>query len=421
MTIIINIDYKISIPDCNIETIIACFKKILVLFLTDFVIAILTEFAQFYMNQESQPFECEKCGSNNRFIWKTKNAKDTRIGTIFGAIKVGQMQVECKGCGKKRYITRRLLDIAPRKLMSDGTKKIFGLLGSLTSFRVSETILKMVGVKMNKMAVWRCTQEVGEKLEFDLDINEKARGEADGTGVAINGIKKRGKELKVFVQEKITGGVRIAGLSIGRYEGEWDKLFNPLESSLKAFKRFLLVTDGDSNILKGIKGVKILFQRCLWHLPYQMKYYLWKDGVRRKTEEWYYLLGEIFDITAIRYGVDDEKEIEAIIKAKSNRLESLISYCLEKGYTSCRSYLENSRCDMFTAFRNKLEGTTTSKVERVMRTVNMRTKVGKWSANGALNAIKVRLAYYYNGFDPLEEMDQKEVLVLDASGKRLLT
>jgi len=43
--------------------------------------------------------------------------------------------------------------------------------------------------------------------------------------------------------------------------------------------------------------------------------------------------------------------------------------------------------------------------------VNMRTKIDKWSANGALNAIKDRLAYYYNGFDPLEEMNQKEVHV----------
>lgn len=421
MTINININYKISIPDCNVETIIACFKKILLLFLTDFIITVLTEFATFYMNQARQPFECEKCGSDNKFIWKTRRAKDTRIGTIFGSIKVGQMQVECKSCGKKMYITRKLLGIGPRRLMSDGTKKVFGLLGSLTSFRVSEKILKMVGVKMDKMSVWRCTQEVGEQLEFDLDINEKARGEADGTGVAINGIKKRGKELKVFVQEKVTGGVRVAGLSIGKYEGEWDKLFRPLKNSLKAFENFLLVTDGDSNILKGIKGVKILFQRCLWHLPYQMKYYLWKDEVTRKTEEWYHILGEIFDITAIRYGVDDEKEIESIIKAKSNRLNSLISYCLQKGYTSCQSYLENARGDMFTAFRNKLEGKTTSKVERVMRTVNMRIKIGKWSANGALNAIKVRLSHYYNGFDPLEEMDQKEVHVLDAGGKRLLT
>lgn len=417
MQVTIKVDYIVEIPDSNIETITACFKKVLLLFLREFVIRIVNEFAIQYMNQEAQPFACTKCGSKSGFVWKTKHAKDTKVATIFGTIVLGQMQVKCKSCGKKMYITRKLLGILPRKLMSGSTKKIFALLGGLTSFRVSEKILKMVGVKMNKMAVWRCTQEVGEKLEFNLDINEKARGEADGTGVAINGIKKRGKELKVFVQEKTTGGVRIAGLSIGKYEGEWDKLFEPLKSSLKAFENFLLVTDGDSAILKSIKGVKIRFQRCLWHLPYQMKYYLWKDGVTRKTQEWYHILGEVFDITAIRHGVDDEKEIEAIVKAKSNRLESLISYCLQNGYTSCQSYLENARENMFTAFRNKLGGKTTSKVERVMKTVNMRIKMGKWSANGALNAIKVRLAHYYNGFDPLEEMDQKEVHVFDAYGR----
>ncbi len=417
MHVTIKVDYIVEIPDSNIETITACFKKVLLLFLREFVSTIVSEFAIRYMDQKTQPFACTKCGSKSGFSWKTKHAKDTKIATIFGTIILGQMQVKCKSCGKKMYITRKLLGIAPRKLMSGSTKKIFALLGGLTSFRVSEKILKMVGIKMDKMAVWRCTQEVGEKLEFDLDINEKARGEADGTGVAINGIKKRGKELKVFVQEKITGGVRIAGLSIGKYEGEWDKLFEPLTSGLKAFENFLLVTDGDSAILKSIKGVKILFQRCLWHLPYQMKYYLWKDEVTRKTQEWYHILGEVFDITAIRYGVDDEKEIEAIVKAKNSRLESLISYCLQNGYTSCQIYLENARENMFTAFRNKLEGKTTSKVERVMKTVNMRIKMGKWSTNGALNAIKVRLAYYYNGFDPLEEMDQKEVHVLDAYGK----
>ena len=126
---------------------------------------------------------------------------------------------------------------------------------------------------------------------------------------------------------------------------------------------------------------------------------------------------QFWGVKEIRYGVDDEKEIEAIAKAKSSRLELLISYCLQKGYTSCQSYLENARENIFTAFRNKLEGKTTSKVERVMKTVNMRIKMGKWSTNGALNAIKVRLAYYYNGFDPLEEMDQKEVHVLEACGK----
>jgi hypothetical protein len=38
-------------------------------------------------------------------------------------------------------------------------------------------------------------------------------------------------------------------------------------------------------------------------------------------------------------------------------------------------------------------------VERLMKTVNMRINVGKWSDSGSLNAVKIRLAYYYNGFD----------------------
>ena len=62
-------------------------------------------------------------------------------------------------------------------------------------------------------------------------------------------------------------------------------------------------------------------------------------------------------------------------------------------------YLLNARPDMFTAFEKKLNGKTTSLVERVMRTVNLRINVGKWSTGGALNSLKVRLSYYYNDFD----------------------
>jgi len=406
-----NIDFEIEILNCRIETIIACFKKLSNLILAELAMKILLEFAIQYMEEKKQPFVCNGCGDKSNFIWKTKQGKPSKISTIFGAMIVGQMQVQCKSCSKKKNITRELLGIEPRKQMSEGTKKMFALLGGLTSFRVSEKILKLVGVQMDKMKVWRCTQEVGEKLEFDLDPNEKARGEADGTGVAIKGIKKRGKELKVFVQEKVSGGVRIAGLSIGNYEGEWNKLFKPLKRSMMSFESFLLVTDGDTSILKGLKGVKLIFQRCLWHIPYQMRYYLWKDGVKRKSEEWYKVQGKIFDIASTRNALEDDKEVEAIVKTKEEHLDALILHCTEKGYTCCSSYLKNARDDMFTALSKRLAGHTTSKVERVMKTVNMRIKMGKWSPTGALNVIKVRLAHYYNGFDPSEEMENNEIQV----------
>ena len=69
-------------------------------------------------------------------------------------------------------------------------------------FRVSEKILGLVGATVDKMAIWRSVQRTGEKIPFGLDRGARRIGEADGSGVRIQRIKKRGRELKVFVQRK---------------------------------------------------------------------------------------------------------------------------------------------------------------------------------------------------------------------------
>ena len=115
-------------------------------------------------------------------------------------------------------------------------------------------------------------------------------------------------------------------------------------------KRFLLITDGDTSILEGLKDkVKILIQRCLWHIPYQAKYVLWQDGVKHKSSEWLQVISELMEICAIRPFVDCQKTIEKMIESKRKRLEEVIKYCLEKGYSHTVSYLENAKPDMFTA------------------------------------------------------------------------
>lgn len=398
MKISFNPKYDIEIENCNIDTIVGLFKKHLSLFLGDLIVTILQAFAESYMKNNSLPFCCDKCGSND-YHWKTRNAKPTKLTTVFCDVTLPQFQIQCNNCGKKTFITRKLLSISPYKKMSKVTSRIFALLGSFTTFRVSEKILGMFGVPLNRMTIWRCVQEEGGKIEFGLDPNESAIGQADGTGIPIQGIMKRGKELKVFVQEKIGGGVRIAGLAIGNYDSGWDKLFEPLKEQIKRFKIFELVTDGDTSILKGLGNLKVVFQRCLWHIPHQMKYYLWKDGVKRKSKEWYHVIGKLLDITAIRPMIYDDKEIDSVIKIKNKHLEELISHCRKNGWKSSTSYLTNAQPDMFSAFKNRLSGKTTSKAERVMRTVNLRINVGKWSMKGALNAMKIRLAHYYNGYD----------------------
>jgi hypothetical protein len=244
-------------------------------------------------------------------------------------------------------------------------------------------------------------QQVGAAMDFALDENEEPRCEADGTGVGITGIAKRGKELKVLVQYKKGGGIRVAGIDIGSYNGSWDKLFQKSIEVIKKFKEpFLLLTDGDTSIFDSLKGkVTVLVQRCLWHIPYQAQYVLWEDKVKRKSKEWLHVVAELMEICAIRSLVDCPDTINAMLESKKTRLEKIIAYCREKKYEHCVAYLENARADMFTALENRLQGKTTSRVERLFRTVNMRVNVSKWSTEGALNVTKVRLAYYYNGFD----------------------
>ena len=400
MKIELKMDYIIEVEKCDIDYLTGVFKQLLVNVFTDFVRTVQVKFAESFMGMEEKPFSCE-CGNRRDFIWKTKDAKPLKITTIFCELILAQMQVQCKDCGKKMFISRLLLGVEKYKKMSTITEKMLAFVGVLATFRVSEKILGMFGVAFNRMKVWRCVQKVGKTISFDLDPKALPNGEADGTGIPIIGIKKRGMELKVFIQKKVGGGVRVAGLAIGKYDSGWDKLFAPLRETIKSFKSFLLVTDGDTSIFKGVKCLNVILQRCLWHIPHQLKHCLWADKVKRKSPDWLKIIGKIFDITAIRTKMDDA-EIEAVLKEKRARLDELISFCETMEYQSCASYLRNAKPDMFSALEKRLNGKASSLVERVMRTINLRVNVGKWSPDGALNAMNLRLAHYYNDWLPGE-------------------
>ena len=156
--------------------------------------------------------------------------------------------------------------------------------------------------------------------------------------------------------------------------------------------------------------MKVIIQRCLWHIPHQLKYCLWEDNVKRKSKPWKKILTEAILICTLPRPPEDAELIPVIIKKKQEDLDELIAYCFENEYDRCGTYLTNAAPDMFSAFSKKLNGKTTSLVERVMRIVNFRIKVGKWTEKGALNVNKIRLAHYYNGYD-ITKYDGREVKV----------
>ncbi len=393
--------FRVTLTGSDFAAIMKAFLLLLPQFMEDFFQKVLVGFAEYEMSLPRKSFSCGCCGNDRDFVWKTRHGKATTILTWFRWLTLRQLQVLCKRCGHKQYITRTLLGMEPKQRVPDATRRKLALMGALTSYRVSARIGQMFGWAVDKMTIWQCVQRVGRQMEFLLDEKEEPRGEADGTGIGITGMAKRGKELKVLVQYKKGGGIRVAGLDIGPYNGSWEKLFRKNLEIIKKFTRpFLLVTDGDTAIFDGLKEkVTVLIQRCLWHIPYQARYVLWKDKVARKNADWLHVMAELMEICAIRSLVDCPETIQAMIASKRRRLDQVVEFCRQKNYAYTVSYLENARDDMFTALESRLKGKTTSRVERLMRTVNMRVNIGKWSTEGALNVTKVCLAYYYNGFD----------------------
>lgn len=353
------------------------------------------EFAESMLNS----IECDKCHRTGGLHWKTRHGEKTELETMLGKIRISQLQVQCC-CGHKFFITRQILGIAKRKHISETTEKKLGLLGALTSFRVAAKITSFFGILIDRMRTWRAVQNIAKTITFNLDPEEKPEAEADGTGIPTVGVKKRGRELKVVAQRKKSGGIRIAGLGIGKYDGGWDTIFTPMLSIIEKFKQFLLVTDGDTSIFNALGNkVKIILQRCLFHIPHQLKYCLWQDKVKHKSAAWLKAMGSIHSICSARYLDADEKTVRQAVAQRLNDLSDLIIYCEKEDWKHCSAYLRNAEPDLFTAVLNRFSGRTTSLVERVMRTVNMRINAGKWSETGALNVNKIRLAHYYNGFD----------------------
>lgn len=392
-----NFSLTIDLPDGKLDTIIAYFRTIIPALVTECIKQIILAFAEVARCQTP----CPACGVVGKLHWKTRHGEETFILTPYGKSTLRQLQVQC-ACSHKFYLTRLILGLDKWARTSPRITRGFSLIGALATFRVAEKIAALCGVVLNRMQVWRSVQKVGRTIQFKLDPDQKNEAQADGTGMPIRGSTKRGQELKIVVQGLKSGGVRVAGMAIGAYNGGWDKLFKPIIEGIKSFSSFLLITDGDTSILAAVKDIlTVKFQRCLWHIPHQLKFALWQDKVKRKSAEWTNIMSRIYAIVSSRniQGEDDEL-IHKVVAERMQMLYKLIVDCASSNHPHCMMYLANAHKDLFTGLLNRFSGRTTSHVERVMRTVNMRSNVGgTWSDTGVLNVNKIRLAYYYNGFD----------------------
>ena len=96
-----------------------------------------------------------------------RNIKSNHSFIDIDWVNLHQLQVQCSYCKHKFYITRKLLGLEPRKRIPAETLRKLGLIGALTTFRVSRKILSMCGILIDKMTVWKAVQSMGKSIEFN--------------------------------------------------------------------------------------------------------------------------------------------------------------------------------------------------------------------------------------------------------------
>jgi len=392
----INFDTKIQIQieNCNFKEITYKFLSVLKLIFESYVSEILDHFfTKYYQSGElAQILRVNK-------VSKKSSKNKTKFKTIFGIIRVPQIQVRVEDFQGKKYqmtITRQLLGVSRKFQIPDFMKEIFGWIGSVTTYRVGLDVIKVLtNFKCSLMSLWNSVQYSAKKIQLNLSNTGTNEFEADGTGIPTNGTGKRGSELKKVFQRKTDGKLQLIGLSIGKYKdiNNWSlALKTSLEEGLMKFKTVVLTCDGDFSIIKTAKKISenIKIQKDKWHVFYQMKYYLWMDKVVKEVKN--EIISSFYKLTMLS---------KATIEDRTKFIDEFIYSLKNKGYKHTSTYLNSTMEGFYTHESEGNKNVYTSQTERSMRTTNQRINVGVWSELGALNVAKIRLSHYYNGINPL--------------------
>ncbi len=248
------------------------------------------------------------------------------------------------------------------------------------------------------------------KSECD-EINAKKKVQtiiADGTGykkIPVRG-SNRG-EVRLVV------GVTKDGLVVpyGAWtQDSWAKIGRDIKQANHPHPKLMFkpiadmfVSDGEPGMVRSLKKLAKNQQRCMWHLPYELKPILkYQDNV--DDEEAKNLKKDLQNIIEIKLPLQDFKEVkledrlelEKDAFAAEKQIQELIESLIDKGYGQAAKYLINAKKSMFSYVRTWLETglvnpRVSSMIERMMREIGRRIKkIGfGWSPEGAAKMTRI--------------------------------
>ena len=179
--------------------------------------------------------------------------------------------------------------------------------------------------------------------------------------------------------------------------------WNHMKEQCKDYRPSLVLSDGEPEVVNWVKGMypQASYQRCLWHIPRTLGWYLWKEGL--SVEDRKIWLDRINKILHHR---------QPTIERAKQGLKHLIWELYECGLKKAADFLCRALSDVYTYIKllkeKLLPGQvdenhpfiTISILERIFREINRRTDNGaRWSVPGLKNLVKLLLVKKYHPED----------------------
>lgn len=349
--------------------------------------------------------------------------------TSLGKLELTWSRLKCKSCGKGHYPLREFFGIDRHQSKSGELEKLCLEAISKESYRKSvQTIKTLRPVQFNHRTlhrwVLRSPADQINVTHSDLDVIV-----ADGTKfkkfVPMGRQKKKNllrQKLNLPVQEvsargevKIIMGITQSGevRPLGAWTAEsWKENGNLIHRANNPERRLapvklanILVADGEIGLGNGLKKLVHHKQRCLWHIPHELKPLMkYQDKApEADVSEALGQMGAIFEIDIPekdieQVTVEEKVEINEKIIACEEQMKLLAQILATKGHKQAATYVDNMRSDMFTYLRFWMKtGVVTprvsSKLERLMRELNRRIKkfAFNWSDRGAGKVTRILL------------------------------
>lgn len=352
------------------------------------------------------------------------------LRTELGALRVETWQVVCGICGKRFRVLGPLLKVAARARPTVGLKHMLAETMTDLSYRKGGgrmAALAQVEVPHTTAQRWMVAGDWDALQEpsFSATTWESFQGiMADGTGYKRQGAETTRGELRLMMG--VTGSPRKL-VPLGAWaDKSWEEIDKEvLADKPKDIQPPVVVVDGElgqevlGNLAQDI-------QRCQWHIPRQLGFALYNDGVKRpeQTPHINKMAGLIKvelpsgDYRSIPRGMRDQ--IHGQVLEGKAAMNALMLGFQRKGYLAAASYLRNATEHTFTVVEKWLElgympPKAISLLERVMREMGRRIKkIGaSWKDRGVLAVARVLLTRIY---DPKRWREYWEKL-LDLHGR----